>query len=171
MTQLITAEAPEIQALLTSNGFTVRKKSETLARLIQSSEIGNTHETFVEKDGVVVKESEMPITEGFVMARNPTPLSDGSYNEWPISNEVFMKNYGTMPTSSDFAPFKKIITNNIIVVDDQVLKILGSTDGKTAKLGVSWDMDNGMVAHAGDYLFDAGYIVDQREYANTYEEV
>jgi len=75
-----------------------------------------------------------------------------------------------MDVNFEFKPYKKTITNNVIVINDEILNILGSKDGKTAQLAISWDT-NGMLVHKGDFLFDAGYAVDKREFNNTYEVI
>ena len=169
MSEIIGTNHPEIQALLKENSFRVIKKAKTLARLPKESEIGKNFDTFVEKKGIIVKESDATITKNSVIARNPVPLSNGSFNEWPMDIETFQKNYGCKPTF-EFKPYKKTITNNVIVIDDEILNILGSKDGKTAQLAISWDT-NGMLVHKGDFLFDAGYAVDKREFNNTYEVI
>jgi len=94
MSEIIGTNHPEIQALLKENSFRVIKKAKTLARLPKESEIGKNFDTFVEKKGIIVKESDATITKNSVIARNPVPLSNGSFNEWPMDIETFQKNYG-----------------------------------------------------------------------------
>ena len=168
---LVTTENSEIQALLAEIGFNVRKKGITLARLPTPDEIGANFDTFTEKDSVISKETGNVLKDDSVIGRNPTPLSDGSFNEWVIPKATFLTNYGKLPESTqEYSPFVKIIGNRVIVIDEAVLNILKSDDGKSATLGISWD-ENGMVVSLGDYLFDAGYGVNKREYDNTYEEI
>ena len=171
MSKLIGTDHPGIQAALNSEkSFEVIKKAETFIRLPKKEEIGKIIDTYVEKDGTIVKKSSATIKETSVIARNPVPLSDGTFNEWPMDIATFIENYGQVDLSTDFQPFKKQITNKVVEIDEEILKILDSKDGKSAMLAVSWD-SNGMLVHKGDFLFDAGYAVDKREFNNTYEKV
>lgn len=167
MSEFIGTDHPEIQAMLNNKSFKVIKKAETLVRYPTEEEIGSVIDTFVEKDGIIKKESNSYVEDTSVIARNPEALSNGEFNEWAMPLETFEKNYGTIPTT-EFKAYKKIITNNVIVIDYKVLKILNSKDKKTAKLAVNWG--NGfMLVQEGDFLFDTGYAVDKREFNNTYE--
>ena len=165
----VTTDDPRIQSLLAENGFLVRKDVATLARLPSEDEIGTEMETWVEKDGEIKLESTKVIGAGDVITRNPEPLSDGRYNEWPQGADTFSENYGTTP-DAEFKPYKKVVGNKVIVIDDDVLDILGRTEGNSAYLGVSWG-DGKMVVSKGDFLFDAGYGVNEREFENTYERI
>lgn len=53
-------------------------------------------------------------------------------------------------------------------IDDSVLSILGSKDGKTAKIAVDWS-EEGMTVYKGGVLTDQGYGIAPDELAATYQ--
>ena len=168
--KLIGTDHPKIQEILLSQkAFEVIKKAETLVRLPKKQEIGKVIDTYVKKNDIIVKESSATIMGTSVIARNPIAISDGMFNEWTMNISTFVENYGQVDLSTEFQAFKKQITNKVVEIDQEILAILGSRDLKSAQLAISWD-EGGMLVHKGDFLFDAGYAVDKREFYNTYEK-
>jgi len=169
---LVTTDDPAIQAALAERGITVRKTgAKSLARLPLSEEIGKLHETWVQDDdGNVTKETGNIVEANSVVTANPNPLSNGKLNSWLQDKETFEKNYGTLPTLTTFEEFQKTAQNRAVQIDQALLEVIGNIENGVATLGVSWD-PNGMSATVGDYVFDAGYIVNKREYDETYEPV
>jgi hypothetical protein len=75
----------------------------------------------------------MVVSESNIIARNPKPIgkdTEGNslFNEWPISHDVWMENYGKMPDSKEFSEFQKRKSICMVEVDERILKILGSKE-------------------------------------------
>lgn len=91
------------------------------------------------------------------------------YNEWLVPKSTWIKNYGTMATN-EFKSYQKKSSIIAILIDDELLKILKSTDGKTAKIKVDWNKE-GMTVYKGGYLTDKGYGIAPEEFLSTYKEL
>ena len=185
----------KLQALLQSNGVTVRKKAETLGRKPRANEIGGQMTTYVRKSpedwarmqaegyadesyevegGVIVVESRSPITDDRVVSRNPAILgvvnNKPMYNEWTQPAATWLKNYGVEP-DTEFAPYKKVATTRVLKVDGGVMEILcGDPSASSADIAVDWAPGTQQV-YKGGYIADAGYGLEQGEYDRTYEVV
>lgn len=165
-------DIPAIQSLFATTARQYRKAQVTLARLPRPDELGATLVTYIAAPDSVLgylKEAEAVITADKVITRNLKPINEaaGIFNEWQQDAAVFLKNYGTMPESTEFVPYRRKGMLNAIEIDDQVLGLLGSTDGQTAVIATDWSAE-GMTVYRGGLLADAGYgiAVDERE---TYE--
>ena len=164
-----------LQELFENNSVTIKKTAYTIGRVPHGHEIGNKLYTYVLNDvGEVVVETTNIIKAGMVIAKNPMCIIDDSHttlvhNEWAMSNERWIELYGIEPTY-DEQPYTKIKTNRALLIDDNVLKILGTTDNKSALIDVSWS-DDGMIVYKDGYLVDAGYGITPDDFNKTYEKV
>lgn len=125
-------------------------------------------QTFV-KDGDSVRMESECFLPGCVIARNPGVIGTDKqgndiYNEWPISIETAVKNYGQEVVDSltdDFTYHKKKATLQAIELTQEILNILG-VQGDTLEISVSWS-DQPMLAKIGDYLSSGGYSVSAHD--------
>lgn len=99
-----------------------------------------------------------------VIARNKDMLPGSIYNEWPISLDVAVKNYGqdtidnlTTPNSAH----KKLAIITAIELTPDIMAELG-LNGDTLEFTVAWSSEP-MIAKIGDYLTDAGYSISQHD--------
>lgn len=164
----------ELQELFENNSVTIRKTEQTIGRLPSQEELGTYIKTYVlDSVGELSVETTNTIKEDTAIAKNKTPLIDGPegtvYNVWLVSLEKWIELYGIEPTY-DEQPYTKIKTNRALLIDDNVLRILGSADGKSALIDVSWSYD-GMYVYRGGYLVDAGYGITPDDFNKTYEKV
>ena len=60
--------------------------------------------------------------------------------------------------------------DNNLKIDTEMLKLMGSKDGKTATIKVSWS-DNGMTVYKDGYLANYEYGIAPEEMKETYERV
>lgn len=163
-------------AALVMAGRTYQKCAQTALRKVRDDEIGQTLVTYVKTtDGTGVrKESESVLDQSKVLARNNNVIGvdeagQDIYNEWPMSIETAVKNYGqdVVDSLSDttFSLHKKKAKLQAVVLDRNILDILG-VSGDVLHIKVSWS-DEPMVAHLGDFLADGGYSVslhDMKDY-------
>ena len=152
-----------------------RKKAVTLGRLVRPEEVGQELVTYVpdKETGGIRKETSNVMSEDQIVSRNPDTIgTDGDhdvYNEWLQGKATWLKNYGELPPSSNgFTPFKKLALIEAAPVDETILEMLGSTDGKTALLGVSWG-EGFMEVYLGGYIATAGYGISPADMNSTYE--
>lgn len=131
--------------------------------------------TYVSHEGKIRVESAA-ILPGFVIARNPGVIGivNGAevYNEWPITDEVAIKNYGKKVIDSltdKISWHKKIATVKAIKLTPEILKELG-VDGDTLQITVSWS-PNPMLAMVGDYLTSESYSISAYDINKRYELV
>lgn len=159
---------PEIMTKFESAQLFV-KSSPTLGRLPKASEIGKEFPTYVSdgKGGYHLETSNTMIKE-VVVARMPAAVVDDVYNEWLVPQDVWKGTYGILPTSTEFASFKRIKTIKAVKIDDEMLALMGSEDGKTAIIKVSWD-DKGMTVYKDGYLADYEYGIAPEEMKANYE--
>nr|VVV05600.1 hypothetical protein AW0309160_03083 [Aliivibrio wodanis] len=145
------------------------KSSPTLGRLPKTSEIGKEFPTYVSdgKGGYHLETSNTMIKE-VVVARMPAAVVDDVYNEWLVPQDVWKGTYGILPTSTEFASFKRIKTIKAVKIDDEMLTLMGSEDGKTAIIKVSWD-DKGMTVYKDGYLANYEYGIAPEEMKANYE--
>ena len=162
---------PEIMQKLDTAELYV-KKSVTLGRLPAESEIGADFPTYVsDGKGGYSLETNNVMTDGVVIASMPKPIVDDVYNQWLVPKETWVSSYGELPTSTtEFKPFKRIKTIKAIKIDAEMLKLMGSEDGKTAIIKVSWD-DKGMKVYKDGFLADYEYGIAPHEMAENYELV
>ncbi|MEZ9353111.1 hypothetical protein AB4182_16240, partial [Vibrio splendidus] len=117
------------------------KKSVTLGRLPAESEIGIDFPTYVsDGEGGYSIETNNVMTDSVVIASMPKAIVDDVFNQWLVPKETWISSYGSLPTSTtEFKPFKRIKTIKAIKIDAEMLELLGSEDGNTAMIKVSWD--------------------------------
>ena len=108
------------------------------------------------------------MTDSVVIASMSEPIVGEVYNQWLVPKDTWQKTYGNLPTSTEFKPFKRIKTIKAIKIDDELLKLLGSEDGKTAIIKVSWD-EQGMKVYKDGYLADYEYGIAPQEMQENYE--
>lgn len=168
-------ENEKIKALIDASP-SYRKSAETLLRLPQSAEKGTTLETFVKDGSSVRKESSTKISDGHVIARNKEPIgcnemNQAIFNEWPVSFETIIKNYGEDAFNSlttEFKPYKKFASVKAIELDQEMVANLGF-DGNSISIEVDWSEDP-MVAKIGDYLTSGGYSISAHD-MKSYEAI
>jgi len=159
---------PEIMAKFESSQL-FRKKTPTLGRLPAEEELGTQFPTYVsDGQGGYSLETNNVMTDTIVVASMPTPIVGEIYNQWLVPKETWAKTYGELPTSTEFKPFKRIKTIKAVKIDDEMLNLMGSEDGKTAIIKVSWDV-NGMKVYKDGYLADYEYGIAPEEMAQNYE--
>ncbi|MFM2590573.1 hypothetical protein [Vibrio sp. TBV020] len=159
---------PEIMAKFESSQL-FRKKTPTLGRLPAEEELGTQFPTYVsDGQGGYSLETNNVMTDTVVVASMPTPIVGEVYNQWLVPKETWAKTYGELPTSTEFKPFKRIKTIKAVKIDDEMLNLMGSEDGKTAIIKVSWDV-NGMKVYKDGYLADYEYGIAPEEMAQNYE--
>lgn len=148
-----------------------RKKSATLGRLPLATEIGKPFPTYVsDNKGGYTLETENVISNNIVIASMPKPIVNNIYNQWLVPKNTWVKTYGELPTETEFKPFQRIKTIKAIKIDDSLLKLLGSQDGETATIQVSWD-PKGMKVYKDGYLADYEYGIAPDEMKANYEKV
>lgn len=164
----------EVKSMI-NEGETYQKSAKTGLRNPQVSELGNTFNTYVLKDGALRVESTNTVTEDTVMARNPGIIGqmEGKdvYNEWLIPKATAIKNYSQEIVSNlgdDFIYHKKQATIKAIELTPEVMKKLG-VEGDVLNIKVSWSPEP-MVAHVGDFLTDSGYSISSHDMKTTYEK-
>lgn len=167
-------ENATLMAKLENESVKIQKKAITLGRLPTESEIGSEFPTYIKgEDGEVTIETTNTVTNDVVVARNPESigLKDGVevFNEWLVPKATWMKNYG-VEAQAEMMKYQRLGSMKAIEVTDEVLTELGSTDGQTATIAVSWD-NNGMRVHKGGYLTDQGYGLAPDEFKKTYQIV
>ena len=147
------------------------KKDKTLGRLPTDTEMGSVFPTYISdtKGGFIVETSNR-VTNDIVIASKITPIVDNIYNQWLVPKSTWVKTYGELPVSSEFQSFKRIKTIKAILIDTEMLKLMGSKDGKTATIKVSWS-DNGMTVYKDGYLANYEYGIAPEEMKETYERV
>lgn len=128
------------------------------------------------KDGNSIRIESTPFLPGVVIARNPGVIGELNgqplYNEWPISIEVAVKNYGQDVVDSlteEITEHKKKATIKAIELTQEVMHTLG-VKGDTLPIKVSWSPDP-MLAKIGDYITDSGYSISAHDMKTTYELV
>ncbi|GAB2656810.1 hypothetical protein [Vibrio panuliri] len=145
------------------------KKAPTLGRLPKQQELGQDFPTYVsDGKGGYTLETNNVMTDDVVIASMSKPIVADVYNQWLVPKDVWTGTYGELPTSTEFKPFKRIATIKAIKIDDAMLKLLGSNDGETAVIKVSWD-DKGMKVYKGGYLADYEYGIAPQEMQENYE--
>jgi hypothetical protein len=170
-------ENEKILGLLKETTKIMRKKAVTLGSLTpdENTSIENgVLITYVKSsNGGIVEETRNTLKEGFVIARNPEVIGekDGKkiYNEWLVPKDTWLKNYEKEPTN-EFKPYKKQVLVKMVVIDQEILEILGSNDGETAKIAVDWTTE-GMTVYKGGVLTDSGCGIAPQELNETYEDV
>lgn len=159
---------PEIMNKFESADLYV-KKSATFGRLPEASELGSDFPTYVsDGKGGYSLETRNVMTDSVVIASMPEPIVGEVYNQWLVPKDTWQKTYGNLPTSTEFKPFKRIKTIKAIKIDDELLKLLGGEDGKTAIIKVSWD-EQGMKVYKDGYLADYEYGIAPQEMQENYE--
>ncbi len=145
------------------------KKAPTLGRLPKQQELGMDFPTYVsDGKGGYSLETNNVMTDNVVIASMNKPIVGDVYNQWLVPKNVWIETYGNLPTSTEFKQFKRIATIKAIKIDDAMLKLLGSTDGKTAIIKVSWD-DKGMKVYKDGFLADYEYGIAPQEMQENYE--
>lgn len=125
--------------------------------------------------GDVVIEKSNLITNNVVIASNVEPVQvtesgEKIINSWLVQKNAWIKNYGKLPDSEENKPYQKIATMKAITITPEVLSLLGSKDGKSAKIHI--DYDNGeMEVFLGGKLSDQGYGITKEEFSKTYAPV
>ncbi|WP_299017804.1 hypothetical protein [uncultured Photobacterium sp.] len=148
-----------------------RKKALTYGRLPHPREIGRILPSFVaDENGKPKLETENVIAFGDVITRNPEPVSGAVFNEWLVPKEKWLETYGELPKLMRFMPFQKNKTIKAIPITDEILALLGSSNGETAVIAVEWN-EAGMTVYKDGYLTDGGYGIAPEEMAKTYEKI
>ncbi|MGL5220669.1 MAG: hypothetical protein ACRC8G_14675 [Plesiomonas shigelloides] len=148
-----------------------RKRTVTLGRLPQSVEIGQQFPTYVsDGKGGYKLETTNRVTDSVIVARMPFAVAGNIYNEWLIPKDKWQETYGELPTSTKFERFKRIKTIQAIKIDERILKLLNSQDGKTATIAVSWD-PKGMQVFKNGYLAEREYGIAPEEMQQNYERI
>jgi len=161
---------PEIMAKF-EHAQTFAKKAKTRGRLPTALEIGAEFPTYVaDGKGSYVVETRNRITDDVVIASKTTPIVDDVYNQWLVPKASWRSTYGALPVSSEFQSFKRIKTIQAIKIDAEMLKLMGSEDGNTAIIKVSWSED-GMKVYKDGYLANYEYGIAPEEMKETYELV
>lgn len=160
----------KIMDLLENNAMEIQKKAVTLGRTPSVNEIGTELVTYVsDGNGGFKEETKNEITDDVVIARNPEAIAPNVYNEWLVPKETWKKNYGT-DAVEDMKEYQKLGTIKAIEITPEILKELGSVNGLTAKIDVSWS-DDGMEVFKGGVLTDQGYGIAPAELKSTYQVV
>jgi hypothetical protein len=158
----------EIFATQMKNPGTYRKKDKTLLRLPSTQEVGTTLVTYVQGDEGVRFESETKIKSSDVIARNPDPLSNGAFNEWPIPYRTVIDTYGDIfsELGFQFYPFQKQASISAIEMTEEMFKSIGANEM------VLTYTHNGQsrFLNAGDFLTVDGYGISASNMKN-YEKV
>lgn len=156
---------PTIFTLL-QNAPSYQKKSITMLRRATEYEVGAELVTYVkdQSTGLPRKESSVKILESHIIARNPATIGeiDGQpiFNEWVISPDVVIKNYGRVVFDNlkdTFQAHRKQALLKAIPFTPDIGKELG-VEGTQLPIKVTWS-DEPMIAEIGDYLTDQGYSV------------
>ena len=148
-----------------------RKKALTLGRLPASHEIGTLFPTWVaDGNGGVIQETTNRVAEDHIVVRKPEPVIPGIYNEWLVKRVEWLEIYGALPTGHEFSSFNRKAAIEAILIDDEVLQLLGSEDGETAMIHVDWNPEGMRVFRSG-YLTRKGYGIAPEEMEATYEQV
>jgi len=164
-------EFSEILALLEQSPWYF-KKAPTYARRPNAEEIGKSFTTWIVKDGKLVAETKNNklVKNDDVIARNEDPLTilnekdEKVYNEWVINGTKFEELYGSLPMTSKVSkPYYKIVGNQMVEVNQDILDILGLQSGED--IWVDWGK---MAIYNDSFLTDAGYTING-EHINTYE--
>ncbi|WP_117232586.1 hypothetical protein [Vibrio maerlii] len=159
---------PEIMAKF-EDAELFRKKTPTLGRLPAEAELGKAFPTYVsDGKGGYSLETENTMTNDVVIASMPKPIVGEIYNQWLVPQDVWVNTYGELPTSTEFKPFKRIKTIKAIKIDEDMLELMGSENGKSAIIKVSWD-ENGMKVYKDGYLADYEYGIAPQEMKENYE--
>lgn len=153
-----------------------QKKEKTGLRLPLAEEIGSEKATFVKDGEAYRQESSAVILSTHIIARNAEVIGvkDGVeiHNEWPISKETAIKNYGQevvdVLVGESFSYHPKKAKLKAFEIDDAVMNLL-STDGESIFIKVEWSKDP-MIAKKGDYLTDGGYSISAHD-MKSYELV
>lgn len=157
----------KIMNLFKNNAVEIYKKSVTLGRLPSDNEIDKILITYIsDNNGSFKEETRNKITENVVIARNPKPIISNIYNEWLVPKDIWKKNYG-VDAVKEFKEYQKLGTIKAIEITSDILNELGSIDGLTAKIEVSWNA-NGMKVFKGGFLTDQGYAISPKELESTY---
>ncbi|WCE28322.1 hypothetical protein [Vibrio sp. SCSIO 43137] len=147
------------------------KKARTLGRLAEANEIGKPFDTYVsDGKGGYTLETSNTMSDDVVVASMPEPIAGEVYNQWLVPKSKWVENYGKLPESTKFESFRRVKTIKAIKIDDEMLKLLESTDGKTAIIKVSWDK-NGMTVYKDGYLANYEYGIAPEEMKANYELV
>ncbi len=147
------------------------KSDRLLGRLPADHEIGQSFVTYVsDGNGRVHQETSNTITDSIVIARMPKSIAEGFYNEWLVPKDKWKKTYENKPLTTEFQPYKRTATFKAFLIDDEVLQLLGSTDGETAVIHVSWD-PKGMTVYKDGYLANYEYGIAPEEMKKNYEKV
>lgn len=156
-------------ANLINNSATYRKSAKTALRVPSKNELNTDMPTYVKDGDTVRQESTSTITEDKVIARNLLPIGKNSqgveiYNEWPISKEVAIKNYGQEVVDTlteQFSEHKKIQSLKAITLTPEIMSLLG-VEGDTLDITVSWS-DIPMKAKIGDSITNGGYSISKHD--------
>lgn len=161
---------PQIMAKF-ENAQIFAKKAKTLGRLPTETEIGSQFPTYVSdaKGGYVV-ETTNTVSDDVVIASKETPIVDEVFNQWLVPKTKWVDTYGQLPASTEFQSFKRIKTIKAIKIDAEMLELMGSEDGQTATIKVSWS-DDGMKVYKDGYLANYEYGIAPDEMKATYELV
>lgn len=161
---------PEIMAKF-EHAQIFSKKAKTRGRLPRAEEINSVFLTYVsDSKGGYMVETRNNMTNDVVIASKTTPIIDDIYNQWLVPKATWISTYGELPVSSEFQSFKRIKTIQAIKIDADMLKLMGSEDGETATIKVSWSED-GMKVYKDGYLANSEYGIAPDEMKETYELV
>jgi hypothetical protein len=151
-----------------------QKKEKTLLRLPKKEEVSKEMVTYV-KDGEQIRvESNTVVTDHSIIARNMGVIGniagEDIFNEWLISKEVAIKNYGEEIINNlteSFSEHRKVGKIKAILLTGEIMDLLGEK-GDLLKIKVDWT-DKPMEAKIGDYLTNQGYSISAEDMRKTYE--
>lgn len=172
MSQLI--KPLDIDAITTrfSAAYSYQKTAVTLGRLPKVDEIDQVFITYV-SDGLhgVREETRNIVSHDKVIARNYAPIIPGKYNEYLLSKDEWVNKYGELPLSAEaFSSHRRETVIKCILIDDEILRLIGSEDGESARIHVDWS-DYGMRVYKGGFLTDTGYGISKQEMESSYERL
>lgn len=163
----------DIQKIIRDKGFFVKKTGITMGSSKPDNScviIDNKLLTYIKKNNQIEEETRQEIKQGMVFLRNPQIIgklnNKNIYNEWLLSREDWILNYGNKITDH-FLSYEKIREIKVIYIDDEVLKILQSSDNISANIYVPWDK-NGMKVYKGGVLTEEGFGIANAEFKETY---
>ncbi|KJG11476.1 hypothetical protein C0W96_11510 [Photobacterium kishitanii] len=145
------------------------KKGITFGRLAHKKELQTPFPTYIsDGKGSYILETQNIITDDIVIASMPKPIIDNVYNQWLVPKKSWLKTYGALPQSTEFKPFNRIKSIKAIKITEEMLTLLGSKDGKSATIKVSWNT-NGMKVYKDGYLANYEYGIAPQEMAKSYQ--
>lgn len=172
------ALTPELISFVAQYQRPARKQTQALLRLPTVDEVGLTLNTWVEKNGEKVLETTATIGFWGVIAKNPQPLSDGSFNEFIFPKDIFMEHYGEeqyAKLTTEFQPMSKKISCVVVLITPVLKNMLKDFVTSDNKITFMATFNLEMKVDVGDYfvinsiLNCMDYGIDGEQFNNTYQ--